>query len=261
MPDFPQVRGAATVFEIGASLREARETRGLSLEDVQKALRFRERYLTALEEERWDQLPGGDAYVKGFLRTYAEFLGLNGTLYIEEFNARVASQEEEPIVPESLAPRRGRSSLLTRTIVGVFVLAFVVFAATSWRPGSSPRPTVGVASAATPKKTFVPLGMPVAPVVVAKPAKHAKPKPKTATIRVTRSTSWLSVRLGGPAGKEIFRGFLGRGETLHYRLDRKVWLRIGRPSAVVVTIGKRPVRGLPGTPANLLLTDAGPLAG
>src|SRR3954471_18172176 len=59
MPDSPQVRGAATVFEIGASLREARETRGLSLEDVQKALRFRERYLTALEEERWDQLPGG----------------------------------------------------------------------------------------------------------------------------------------------------------------------------------------------------------
>jgi Helix-turn-helix domain/RodZ C-terminal domain len=248
------------VFEIGASLREARETRGLSLDDVQKALRFRERYLTALEEERWEQLPGGDAYVKGFLRTYAEFLGLNGTLYIDEFNARIASQDEEPIVPESLAPRR-TSSLLTRTIVGVFVLAFVVFAATAWRPGSSPRPTVESASAATPPQRFVPLGMPVAPVVAAKPVQHAKPKPKTATIRVTRSTSWFSVRRGGPAGTEIFRGFLARGEKLRYRLDRKIWLRIGRPSAVVVTIGKRPVRGLPGMPANLLLTNAGPLAG
>ena len=69
------------------------------------------------------------------------------------------------------------------------------------------------------------------------------------------------MRLGGPAGKEIFRGFLGRGEELRYRLDRKVWLRIGRPRAVRVTIGKRPVQGLPGTPANLLLTNAGPLAG
>jgi Helix-turn-helix domain/RodZ C-terminal domain len=259
--DFPQVRGAARVFEIGASLREARETRGLSLDDVQKALCFRVRYLTALEEERWDQLPGGDAYVKGFLRTYAEFLGLNGTLYIDEFNERIATQDEEPIVPESLAPRRGGSSLLTRTIVGVFVLAFVVFAATAWRPGSSPRPTVEAASAATPETKFVPLDMPVAPVIVAKQVKHAKPQPKTATIRVARSTSWFSVRVGGPAGKEIFRGFLARGETLRYRLDRKVWLRIGRPSAVVVTIGKRPVRGLPGTPANLLLTNAGPLAG
>ena len=249
------------MFEIGASLREARETRGVSLDDVQKALRFRERYLTALEEERWDQLPGGDAYVKGFLRTYAEFLGLNGTLYIDEYNARVATPVEEPIVPESLAPRRGRSSLLTRTIVGVFVLSFVVFAATAWRPGSPPRPTVEAASAAMPKKKFVPLGMPVAPVIAAKPVKTAKAGPKTATIRVTRSTSWFSVRLGGPAGKEIFRGFLGRGQQLRYRLDRKVWLRIGRPQAVVVTIGKRPVRGLPGMPANLLLTNAGPLAG
>jgi cytoskeletal protein RodZ len=248
------------VFEIGASLREARETRGLTLDDVQRELRFRERYLTALEDERWDQLPGGDAYVKGFLRTYAEFLGLNGTLYIDEYNERIAGQAEEPIVPESLAPRRGRSNLLTRTIVGVFVLSFVVFAATAWRPGSSPRPTVEAASAATPTK-FVPLGMPVAPAVPAPPVKKAKPAPKHATIRVTRSSSWFSVRLGGPAGKEIFRGFLGRGETLRYRLDRKVWLRIGRPHAVVVTIGGRAVRGLPGTPANLLLTNAGPVAG
>jgi len=250
------------VFEIGASLREARETRGLTLDDVQKALRFRERYLVALEEERWEQLPGGDAYAKGFLRTYAEFLGLNGTLYVDEYNERIATAAEEPIVPESLAPRRS-SSLLTRTIVGVFVLSFVVFAATAWRPGAEPRPAVEAASAATPEKKFVPRGMPIAPVVVAKPVKAAKPspKPKTATIRVTRSSSWFSVRLGGPAGKEIFRGFLGRGETLRYRLDRKVWLRIGRPRAVLVTIGKRPVHGLPGTPANLLLTNAGPLAG
>ena len=69
------------------------------------------------------------------------------------------------------------------------------------------------------------------------------------------------MRLGGPSGKEIFRGFLGQGKTLRYRLDRKVWLRIGRPRAVLVTIGARPVHGLPGTPANLLLTNAGPLAG
>ncbi len=254
------------MFDIGASLREARETRGLSLDDVQRELRFRERYLVALEEERWEQLPGGDAYVKGFLRTYAEFLGLNGTLYIDEYNERIASQVEEPIVPESLVPRRG-SSLLTRTIVGVFVLSFVVFAATAWRPGSEPRPTVEPASAATPAKPFAPLGVPVAKldlpkhVAAAPPPKVAKPRPKQATVRVTRSTSWFSVRIGGPGGKEIFRGFLGRGETLRYRLDRKVWVRIGRPRAVAVTIGGRTVHGLPGTPANLLLTNAGPLAG
>ena len=108
------------MFAIGASLREARELRGLSPEDVQKSLRIRGRYLTALEDEHWELLPG-DAYTKGFLRTYAEFLGLNGTLYIDEYKERIAPPDEEPLVPDSLAPRRARSGLLTRMIVGVSV--------------------------------------------------------------------------------------------------------------------------------------------
>jgi cytoskeleton protein RodZ len=248
------------VFDIGASLREARETRGLSLEDVRGSLRFRERYLTALEEERWEVLPG-DAYTKGFLRTYAEFLGLNGTLYVDEYNARVAAQEDEAIVPESLAPRRGRSGLLTRTIGGVLVLAFVVFAAAAWRPGSSSAPHVDEAAAATPKAgPVLPLRLPAAPAPKAAPPPR-RPRPKTAQIRAINTRSWLSVRLGGPGGKEVFRGFLLRGHELSYRLDHAVWVRIGRPRAVVVTLGTRAVNGLPGTPANLLLTRDGPRAG
>jgi helix-turn-helix protein/uncharacterized protein DUF4115 len=242
------------LFEIGASLREAREKRGLALGDVQKELRIRERYLNALETERFELLPG-DAYVKGFLRTYAEFLGLNGALYLDEFNARFAAQEAEPFVPESLAPRHARRSVLTRTIVGAFVLAVLVFAATAWRPGAAPAPHVAAAHAATPKRV-VPLGMPVAPA-----PDPPKPAPKVALIRATKGRSWFSVRLGGPGGREIFRGFLNRGHRLSYRLDRKVWLRIGRPQAVVVTLGGRRVRGLPGVPVDLLLTQAGPVAG
>ncbi len=244
------------MFDIGATLREARERRGLSLDDVQLSLHFRVRYLIALEEEHWDHLPG-EAYTKGFLRTYAEFLGLDGTLFIDEFNERIAAEDEQPIVPESLAPRRRRSRLLVRAIVGVFVLAFVVFAAAAGRPGSSSATHVDVAAAATPKPA-VQRGMPVAPVVLpaAVPA-----KPVTALIRATKARSWLSVRIGGANGKEIFRGFLNRGHKLSYPLDRDVWVRIGRPHAVVVTLGRRTVNGLPGTPANLLLTRYGPQAG
>jgi cytoskeleton protein RodZ len=242
------------VFDIGASLREAREKRGLALADVQKELRIRERYLNALETERWELLPG-EAYVKGFLRTYAEFLGLNSSLYLDEFNERFAAPEAEPFVPESLAPRRAGGGILTRTIVGAFVLAVVVFAATAWRPGASPAPHVAAAKAATPKPAL-PLGMPVAPA-----PDPPKAQPKVALIRATKGRSWFSVRVGGPGGREIFRGFLNRGHRLTYRLDRKVWLRIGRPRAVVVTLGGRTVRGLPGVPVDLLLTQAGPVAG
>ena len=114
------------MFAIGDSLREARTRRGLSAADVQKGIRIRERYLTALEEEHWDMLPG-EAYTKGFLRTYAEFLGLNGNLYIDEYNARIAHHDEEPpLVPESLAaPHRARTGVL-RALVAILVLGALV---------------------------------------------------------------------------------------------------------------------------------------
>ncbi len=242
------------MFDIGATLREARERRGLSLDDVQQSLHLRVRYVKALEEEDWLLLPG-EAYTKGFLRTYAELLGLNGTLYVDEYNDRVASRNEQPLVPEALPVPRKRRRILVRAIVGAVVLVFVAFAAAG-RPGSSPAPHVDAAAAATPRPALQ-RGMPVAPVVL--PAATAPPA--AALIRATSARSWLSVRLGGPAGREVFRGFLDPGHTLRYSLHGNVWVRIGRPRAVVVTIGARPVRGLPETPANLLLTRKGPLAG
>jgi hypothetical protein len=93
--------------------------------------------------------------------------------------------------------------------------------------------------------------------------RHAAPsKPPVALIRAVTSRSWLSVHSGGANGKEIFRGFLNKGHKLTYGLAGNVWLRIGRPGALAIRIGKDIVRGLPGsTPANLLLTRDGPRAG
>jgi cytoskeletal protein RodZ len=246
------------MFDIGASLREARTRRGLSLDDVTAGLRIRERYVTALEEERWELMPG-EAYAKGFLRMYAEFLGLDGGLYVDEYNERVAAHLDQALVLESLAPSKGRSRLLTRTIVGVVAVAAVVAALNAFGSGSPTSTHVqpdlsNVASAAPVKRVAVPQ----APVV-----HHvAASKPALALIRAVTSRSWLSVRLGGANGKEIFRGFLNQGHKLTYGLHQNVWLRIGRPQALAIHIGGNLIRGLPAnTPANLLLTPDGPRAG
>ena len=238
------------MFQIGPSLREARTRRGLSPADVHRAIRIRERYLTALEEERWDMLPG-DAYTKGFLRTYAEFLGLHGQLYIDEFNSRIAAHGEEPLVPESLQGGRGRvSTILFRSVgAGILVVAAVVGLA-AWRHSGTQRPHIQDAEAA--------------PRVV-----HAKPKPAAAkpatavvaptskptytVIRATRDRSWLSVRIGGPNGREVYRGTLEVGQHLTYGLDRSIWVRMGRPLALDIRIGKTAVTGLPQTAGNVLL--------
>ena len=91
------------MFEIGNSLREARLLQGYELPRVEADTKIRAKYLRALEEERFEVLPG-ETYVKGFLRTYAEYLGLDGQLYVDEFNSRFGAEGDEPREP--VVPRR-----------------------------------------------------------------------------------------------------------------------------------------------------------
>ncbi|HWI64981.1 MAG TPA: helix-turn-helix transcriptional regulator, partial [Symbiobacteriaceae bacterium] len=70
--------------EIGRRLRAAREAKGLSLEVVEEETKIRRKYVEALEAGQEDVLPG-DAYTKGFLRTYGNYLGLDGTALVEEY--------------------------------------------------------------------------------------------------------------------------------------------------------------------------------
>jgi cytoskeleton protein RodZ len=73
------------VAALGDQLRQARENKGLSLEQVEEVTHIRRAFLQALEEERFDALPG-DVYVKGFLRNYARFLNLNPEEIMAAYN-------------------------------------------------------------------------------------------------------------------------------------------------------------------------------
>src|SRR5215218_561050 len=90
------------MFEIGSTLREARTRRELTLHDAQEATRIRLKHLAALEDERFDQLPE-EVYVKGFLRAYADYLGLDGELFVAEFNSRL--EANRPLPPPEPEPR------------------------------------------------------------------------------------------------------------------------------------------------------------
>ena len=90
------------MFEIGNSLREARLRQGIDFVRVENDTKIRSKYVQALESERFEVLPG-ETYVKGFLRTYAEYLGLDGQLYVDEFNSRFASGED--VVVAATPPR------------------------------------------------------------------------------------------------------------------------------------------------------------
>ena len=76
-------------FSVGFTLKEVRERRSLDLAGVATKLRIRQPFLVALEEGRFKDLPGG-TYAIGFLRTYAEFLGLDGEEMVRRFRQEAA---------------------------------------------------------------------------------------------------------------------------------------------------------------------------
>jgi hypothetical protein len=129
------------VFEIGNSLREARERQGLGYPEIELATKIRAKYIRALEEEDFTSIPG-DAYIRGFLRTYAEYLGLDGDVYVDEYASRFITswRDELPPKPERRRIRTHDRRLERRAVVlvlaGIALVAVIVFAA--WQiPGSS----------------------------------------------------------------------------------------------------------------------------
>src|SRR2546422_1853576 len=126
------------MFEIGNSLREARVRQGLDYSQIELATKIRAKYIRALEEEQFEVLPVG-TYIKGFLRSYAEYLGLDGQLYVDEFNSRYVIAEDEPPIRarRTVRPHHGRrvqTNVLIAALVGIALVTALVIAA--WKSGS-----------------------------------------------------------------------------------------------------------------------------
>src|SRR5215211_1158257 len=127
------------MFEIGTSLREARLRQSLDFPEIEQVTKIRAKYLRALEEEQFDVLPA-QTYVKGFLRTYAEWLGLDGQLYVDEYNSRYVTGEDElPYRPRRSRYPRSRPRTDSKAVVyalgGIAVLTALVIVA--WRYGGA----------------------------------------------------------------------------------------------------------------------------
>jgi hypothetical protein len=120
--------------EIGATLREARLRAGADITDVELATKIRAKYLRALENEEWELLPG-PTFVKSFLRTYAEYLGLDGRLLVEEFRRRQErpaagdlpplrptrrSERDRPRRQAPISPRAGAIAVLVLAVIAAF---------------------------------------------------------------------------------------------------------------------------------------------
>jgi cytoskeletal protein RodZ len=94
---------------IGSDLRRARARREIDLSEVEAATRIRARFLRAIEDEEWDVLPGG-VYSRGFIRAYANFLGLDGDRLAEDYRREIEGWRppDAALVTGQLAEERHR---------------------------------------------------------------------------------------------------------------------------------------------------------
>jgi Helix-turn-helix domain/RodZ C-terminal domain len=234
------------VLEIGSSLREVRIRRGVELAQVEAETHIRTRYLKALEDERFDRLPG-DAYVRGFLRTYADYLELDAELFVDEYKARFAPPEEP--LPQLIPRRRiDLHRLPARGTVGA-VLVVALVATVAWRLDAG---TESTEPATTGERAL--RKAPSTPARVARPAPR-EARPATLVLTAANGPCWLSVHLGSQAGRNLHEGTLEQGQSLRFAA-RRLWIRLGAPSNLEASLKGARVR-LPDDTANVLVTAAG----
>jgi transcriptional regulator with XRE-family HTH domain len=231
------------VFEIGTSLRRARQRLGLELPQVEEATRIRAKYLRALEEDRFELLPGA-AYAKGFLRVYADFLGLEGERFVDEFNARFPPADTVE-TPQLVRVRPKRHLLSSRLVVIPVALSLALFA---WRMTTGGGGHHHAANA--PPAPRVRLSKVVPNVQATAPS-----PPTTAALSLvaTRGTCWVSVRKGSQGGKVLYERTLQLGDRVRLEGTR-LWARLGAPWNLDATLNGKHV-ALPATIADVLVTS------
>ena len=153
--------------EIGQTLRETRMRNRIDITEVEAGTKIRAKYLRALENEEWDLLPG-PTFVKTFLRSYADYLGLDSRLLVEEYKQRFERPSTMELTPFARGPgprreHRRRRAVLGPGLVVVFVLVLVLgalYALGSWgddepssdSPNTVEQPTATPASNGKKKK-------------------------------------------------------------------------------------------------------------
>ena len=212
------------MFDIGSSLREARLRQELDFPELEARTKIRPKYLRALEDERFDILPA-PTYIKGFLRSYAESLGLDGQPYVDEYNSRFAIGEDEVVVRSRRVPaqrphRPARESHITvLALLAIAILTALVIAA--WRFGGPEDESVPGLATQGQSSTVKQVGGQAARVNL--------------VVRAVAGASWMEVRAGSVSGALLYSGTLERNQRKTFQ-GRRLQLALAEPDNVGVRV-------------------------
>jgi cytoskeleton protein RodZ len=220
---------------IGDSLREARIRQRLDIADVEQRTKIRAKYLRALENEEFALLPGS-TFVKTFLRTYAEELGLDPHVLVEEYRQSFEPPDEleVPLAPQPGGPPRDRERRYPGgppargTVIVVAVVAVLAFLLVLGLTGND-NEKKGKQTAGTSTSKGKP---------VRKRHKRPKPLPSAVTLKVAPTVPTYVCLDNGPGTTIVYQGILQQAQTFK---GKKLRINLGKSSVQLNANGK-PVR-------------------
>jgi cytoskeletal protein RodZ len=244
--------------DIGTTLREARIRARIDISEVEARTKIRAKYLRAIENEEWDLLPG-PVYVKSFLRTYGDFLGVDTRQLVDEYKRRYERPTDQDLRPIS-ARSRDRERRRRRPRLGpigavVLVLVAVVVALYFIGGGLNSESSSTTTPASVAGRSTGTAGTTHATTTTAHKHKH-KPKPPpptTVTLKLTpTSTVYVCVEDGN--GKRLVPGVTyGAGQSIPTAIGKKLLVTLGN-SSVRMKVNGRTVPVAPGAPIGYELT-------
>jgi hypothetical protein len=222
---------------IGASLREARMRQRIDITEAEADTKIRGKYLRALENEEWALLPG-PTFVKSFLRTYADYLGLDGRTLVEEFKLKYERPEMQAIVPpRPREPGRGQRTRgagngpsgrgrlwLVLALIGVVLIGLFALGRGG---GDSPERTTTTTEQRKARSGGTP----------AQTERTTEPRPRVATLRIVPSGQVYAC-LRDASGRRLLDGVvLQPGEETETFRSRRLLLTLGNGDARLVVNG------------------------
>jgi cytoskeletal protein RodZ len=226
-------------MSLGERFRAAREQRGLTLSDVAEHVRIRSVYLAAIEEENWKAI-GAPVYIRGFLRTYARFLGLDPEEAVADFNSSHGGAAGGPAAPAPSSryetrPQGGSLAPLiwVAGIIAVALIGFVVYLAVT-PPKTAPQ--VAVNTSAQPAAPSLTNGSATAMPMSPTPSPSPPAQKETLAIHLT-AASWLRVTVDGNVSIE---GTFPAGTTKRFH-GKTALVRVGNAGGVEITVDGKPI--------------------
>lgn len=230
------------MVEIGTLLKQTREKKGLTLRDVEEATKIRYKYLEALEEENFKILPGR-VYTKGFIRNYANFLGLDGDPLLETYNETNFDPEEKPEPGPVIQYNQKRNLRVTprfwRLVLVIGAVATLLLFKTLYQPaqpeklpGQDIKPKVKTGEQAKKAPQNKPAPSTPAP---SSPPEQTPPPAVTGVnlvLTATGGNSWMRVYVDGAFQ---FEGTITKGTSKSFQGNSKITVKFGNAPAISVT--------------------------